>query len=62
MVIAFAVVDDSLSNEVPFDDEIERFFFRHDAEDFIRVVRRDDPEVAAKFRIEERELEAGGRN
>ena len=33
---------------------------REDAERFIEEVRGDDPEVAAKLRIEERELEAGG--
>jgi hypothetical protein len=33
-----------------------------DADRFINEVRGDDPEVAAKLRIEERELEAGGLN
>jgi hypothetical protein len=33
-----------------------------DAERFIEEVRGDDPEMAAKMRIEERELEAGGLN
>jgi len=33
-----------------------------DAERFIEEVRGDDPEVAAKVRIEERELEAGALN
>ena len=32
---------------------------REDAEHFIEEVRGDDPEVAAKLRIEERELDAG---
>jgi hypothetical protein len=32
------------------------------AERFIEDVRRDDPDVAAKLRIEERELEAGELN
>jgi hypothetical protein len=31
-------------------------------ERFIEEVRGDDPEIAAKLRIEERELEAGGLN
>ena len=35
---------------------------REDAERFIAEVRGDDPEVAEKLGIEERELEAGGRN
>ena len=33
-----------------------------DAERFVEEVRGDDPEAAAKLRIEERELEAGGLN
>jgi hypothetical protein len=33
-----------------------------DTERFIAEVRGDDPEVAAKLRIEEQELEAGGVN
>jgi len=35
---------------------------RQRAERFIEEVRGDDPEVAAKLRVEERELEAGGLN
>jgi hypothetical protein len=35
---------------------------RRDAERFIEEVRGDDPEVAAKLRIEERELDAGDMN
>jgi hypothetical protein len=35
---------------------------REDAERFIEDVRRDEPELAASLRIEERELEVGGRN
>ena len=35
---------------------------RHGTERFIEEVRGDDPEVAAKLRVEERELEAGGLN
>jgi hypothetical protein len=33
---------------------------REDAERFIEEVRGDDPEVAAKLRIEERELDGVG--
>ena len=36
------------------------FIRREDAQQFIEEVRGDDPELAAKLRIEERELEAGG--
>ena len=38
------------------------FIRREDAECFIGDLRGDDPEVAAKLRVEERELEAGGLN
>ena len=33
-----------------------------DAERFIEEVRSDDPDLASYLQIEERELEAGGRN
>ena len=35
---------------------------REDSERFIEEVLGDDPEATAKLRVEERELEAGGRN
>jgi hypothetical protein len=35
---------------------------REDAERFVEEVRGDDPEMAAKLRIEKRELDAGGLN
>jgi hypothetical protein len=35
-------------------------FRREDAERFVEEVRGDDPEIAVKLRIEERELETGG--
>ena len=46
----------------PLGDAIETFIRREDAERFIEEVRGDDPELASYLRIEERELEAGGRN
>ena len=58
-MIVYAVVDDTLSPDFPLGDELE-VFMRQDAERFIAEVRGDDPEIAAKLRIEERELEAGG--
>ena len=36
------------------------FIRREDAEWFIEEVRGDDPEIAAKLRIQERELESAG--
>ena len=42
--------------------QIDVFARRQDAERFIEEIRGDEPELAKPFRIEERELEAGGRN
>jgi hypothetical protein len=61
-VIVYAVVDDALSPEFPLGDALEVFVRREDAERFIQEVRGDDPELAAKLRIEERELEVSGHN
>jgi hypothetical protein len=35
---------------------------REDAERFVEEVRGDEPDLAESLRIEERELETGGRN
>jgi hypothetical protein len=61
-VIVYAVVDEALSPDFPLGDALEVFIRREDADRFIAEVRDDDAEVAAKIRIEERELEAGGLN
>lgn len=61
-VIVYAVVDDALSPDFPLGVELDVFISREEAERFIEEVRGDDPEVAAKLRIEERELDAGGLN
>jgi hypothetical protein len=58
----YAVVDEALSPDFPLGDAVETFIRLEDAERFIEEVRGDDPEVAAKLRIEERELAAGGQN
>lgn len=58
-VIVHAVVDDALSPDFPLGNALEVFVRREDAERFIAEVRGDDPEVAEKLRIEERELEVG---
>jgi len=60
-VLVYAVVDDSLSRHL-LSDSIDVFVRREDAERFIEEVRGDAPELARPLRIEERELEAGGRN
>ena len=59
-MIVYAVVDDALSPDFPLGDAVETFMRREDAERFIEEVRGDEPELAARLRIEERELEAGG--
>jgi hypothetical protein len=58
----YVVIDDSLSPAFPLGDALDVFLRREDAERFIEEVRGDDPELAKPLRIEERELEAGGRN
>jgi len=60
-MLVYAVADDSLSKTFPLGDALE---------DYVRAARTrssrrsegDDPELAKPLRIEERELEAGGRN
>lgn len=46
----------------PLGDAVETLIRRQDAERFIEEVRGDDPELASQLRVEERELEVGGRN
>ena len=58
-MIVYAVVDDALSPDFPLGVELEVFIRREDAERSIEEVRGDDPEMAAKLRIGERELEVG---
>ena len=58
-MIVYAVVDDDLSPDFPLGVELEVFIRREDAVRFIEDVRGDEPEIAAKLRIEERELDAG---
>jgi hypothetical protein len=61
-VVMYAVVDDALSPTFPLGDSIDVFVRREDAERFVEDVRGDEPELAAHLRIEECELEGGGRN
>jgi hypothetical protein len=61
-VIVYAVIDDALAPDFPLDDSVEVFVRREKAERFIEEVRGDEPEMAAKLRIEERELQVGGPN
>jgi hypothetical protein len=43
-------------------DSLDVFVRREDADRFVEEVRCDEPELAAKLRIEERELETSGLN
>ena len=58
----FGIVDDSLSPGFRLGDALETFIRREDAERFIEEVHGDDPQLASYPAIEERDLEAGGRN
>ena len=59
-VLVYAIVDDALSPEFALGDSLEVFIRSEDAERFVEEVHGDDPEMAAKLRIEERELEGVG--
>ena len=61
-MIVYAIHDLRSSPDHPLGDAVETFVRREDAERFIAEVRGDDPELASYLRIEERELDAGGRN
>lgn len=61
-VVVYTVVDPTLSLTSPRGDSIEVFVRREDAQRFVDEIRGDDPELASQLRIEERKLEAGGRN
>jgi hypothetical protein len=51
-VIVYAIVDDAVSPDFPLGAELEVFVRREDAERFIEEVRGDEPELAAKLRME----------
>ena len=61
-MLVYAIIDLRSSPNHPLGDAVETFVRREDAERFIDEVRGDDPELASYLRIEERELEVGGRN
>jgi len=60
-VLVYAVINESAVSS-PLGDAVETFVRRDDAERFVEDVRRDDIQLAAHVRIEERELQTGGRN
>jgi hypothetical protein len=59
-VIVYAVVEDAVSPRLPARRLGRGVHPPRDAESFIEEVRGDDPEVAAKLSVEERELEGVG--
>ena len=61
-VLFYAIVDDRSSPGHPLGDALEVCVRLEDAEQFLADVRQDDPALADHLRIEERELEAGGRH
>lgn len=61
-MLVYAIIDLRSSPDHPFGDAVETFLRREDAELFLAEVRGDDPELAGYLRVEERELEVGGRN
>jgi hypothetical protein len=61
-VQVYAIIDVLSSPEHPLGEAVEVFIRREDAERFIDEVSNDEPQLASHLRIEERELEAGGRN
>jgi len=62
VMLVYVVLDDRSSPAPPLGEAVETLLRRRDAERFLEDVRRDDPGLASHLRIEERELEAGGRN
>jgi hypothetical protein len=61
-VRVYVILDERSSATNPLGDAVETFIRREDAERIVEEVRGDDPELAAKLRIEQRELEAGAPN
>jgi hypothetical protein len=60
-VFVYAVVDETLSPTSPLGDAVDVFVSAR-RRALRREIRADDPELAKPLRIEERELESGGRN
>ena len=61
-MLVHGIRDLSTSADHPLGEFVDVFIRREDAECFIDEVRGDEPELAEQLRIEERELEEGGRN
>jgi hypothetical protein len=61
-VLAYVINDVRCNPDHPLGDAIEGAVHREDAERLLDEVREDDPELARRLRIMERELDAGNRN
>ena len=61
-MIVYAVLDDALSPDFPLGDALEVSSAARTLSGSSRKCAGDDPEAAAKLRVEERELETGGLN
>jgi hypothetical protein len=62
IVLFYAVIDDSLSPTFPLGRRARGLHPPRGRRTLHRGGRGDEPELAEDLRIEERELEAGGRN
>jgi hypothetical protein len=61
-MLVYAIRDLSLSPSSPLREAADVFIWREDAERFIEEVERDEPELAERLWIEERELQADAPN
>jgi hypothetical protein len=61
-MLVYAIRDLSLSPSTPLREAVDVFIWREDAERFIEEVERDEPELAERLWIEERELQADAPN
>jgi hypothetical protein len=55
--LRYVILDERSSAAKPLGDAVETFIRSKDAERFVEEVQSDEPEVAQKLRIEEREIE-----
>jgi len=61
-VRVYLIIDALSTPRHPLGEAVETFLRREDAERFIVEVRGDDPDLPRHLLIEQRELQAGGRN
>jgi hypothetical protein len=61
-VLVYAIRDSTPSPDHPLGQAVDVFIRREDADRFIEDVRRDEPELPARLRVELAELESGDVN